>query len=56
MWINTLRAQRRILKKLREKKALTQENYRTLYAKAKGNYFRDIRRMIGYAKEQGMLK
>ena len=53
-WIVKVRAQREFLQELREKKIITLENYRTLYAKSKGGFFRSVRHIKIYVNEQNL--
>jgi large subunit ribosomal protein L19e len=45
-WIAKVRSQRELLKDLREKKRITQEQYKQLYAKVKGDFFRSRRHIM----------
>lgn len=54
-WMNRIRAQRRVLKSLRDEKTLDSHAYRTLYRKAKGGEFRNVAHLksyIAYAQAQ----
>jgi large subunit ribosomal protein L19e len=53
-WMAKVRAQRNFLMELREKKILTLENYRVLYTKSKGGYFRNVRHIKIYLNEQNL--
>lgn len=55
-WIHTARLQRALLKKLRDKQAITTQNYRTLYLKSKGGFFRSEHHLKVYIKEQEIIK
>lgn len=55
-WMSKVRAQRVLLKSLREKGLLSQKNYRLLYAKSKGGYFRNRRHIKLYATERHLLE
>ncbi len=55
-WINTIRAQRKFLFKLREKSLLSPLNYRLLYVKSKGGYFRNVRHIKLYLTEQNLIQ
>ena len=50
-WVNKIRLQRNILRLLREKKEITGTNYRDLYMKAKGGFFRSKRHIELYITE-----
>ncbi len=56
MWINKIRLQRSILKRLRDKKEIEPRVYRELYLKAKGGFFRSRKHLLLYLKQQGYLK
>jgi len=56
VWINRIRLQRSILKKLRDKKKIDPRTYRDLYLKAKGGVFRSRKHLLMYLKQQGYLK
>lgn len=53
-WIAKVRAQRDFLQELREKKIITNENYRVLYRKSKGGFFRSVRHIKIYLNEQNL--
>jgi len=55
-WMKRIRAQRRELKKLRDRKQITIANYRKLYKNAKGGMFNSVAQMNRYVKEKGLLK
>lgn len=55
-WMKRIRAQRRELKKLRDRKQITIANYRKLYKNAKGGMFNSVAQMNRYIKEKGLLK
>ena len=55
-WIGKIRLQRSLLKKWREKKEISKKNYRDLYMKAKGGFFRSKRHVELYVSEHGMRK
>ncbi len=55
-WVSRIRAQRELLQELRDKKLLSTENYRMLYTKAKGGYFRNRRHIKLYIKEHHLLE
>jgi len=54
-WIARVRAQRALLKQLKEDGKLTQ-GYRDIYWKIKGGAFADKARMVTYLKERGYMK
>jgi large subunit ribosomal protein L19e len=55
-WMKRVRAQRRELKKLRDRKQITIANYRKLYKNVKGGMFTSVTQMNRYIKEKGLLK
>lgn len=55
LWMKRIRAQRKLLKGLREEKEITPHTYRTLYRKAKGGEFRNVAHLksfIAYSAAQ----
>ena len=54
-WMNKIRAQRTFLKELKQKKIVTTEAFKTLYAKSKGGYFRSVRHIKIYMNEQNLV-
>ncbi|HDJ89437.1 MAG TPA: 50S ribosomal protein L19e [Thermoprotei archaeon] len=54
LWMQKVRAQRRYLKMLRNKKIISRKSYRKLYALVKGNMFRSIRHLRSYIIEHGL--
>jgi large subunit ribosomal protein L19e len=55
-WINRIRLIRVTLSALKEKGALEIKDYRKLYMKANGGFFRSLRHLKLFMEEQGMLK
>ncbi|MBU4501755.1 MAG: 50S ribosomal protein L19e [Nanoarchaeota archaeon] len=55
-WMIKIRLQRGLLKKLRDNKTLEPEEYRNLYKKAKGGFFRNKRHVLLYLEEKGVFK
>jgi large subunit ribosomal protein L19e len=53
-WISKIRSQRKFIEELREKKIITLESYRVLYAKSKGGFFRNVRHIKIYINEQNL--
>lgn len=51
-WINKIRAQRGLLRKLKEGKVIDDRLYRELYLKAKGGFFRSRRHIKLYLEER----
>jgi len=56
VWMTKVRLQRSLLKKLRDKKIIDPKNYRNLYRKSKGGFFRSRRHVLLYLEEQGVFK
>lgn len=54
-WINTARAQRALLKRLREKGLISTETFRLLYARVKGGYFRSASHIKIYLRDQKLI-
>lgn len=55
-WINQVRAQRKVLKQLKDEGKLTEGSYGEVYKKIKGNYFRSKRHLILYLKKNNIIK
>ena len=55
-WMKIVRAQRRLLKELREKEQIDKNVYGKLYKRSKGGEFRNKKHMLAYLKEKGLLK
>ena len=55
-WMVRVRVQRELLKELRDKKLLSTSNYRMLYTKSKGGYFRNRRHIKLYLKEHHLIE
>ena len=55
-WMIKVRAQRDFIKELREKKLITVQNYRSLYRKIKGGYFRNKRHIKLYLTEHRLFE
>ena len=55
-WMNIIRLQRTFLKLLREKQVLTPKNYKVLYMKSKGGFFRSKRHIKLYMEENKLTK
>lgn len=56
MWINKIRLQRKYLFELRKLGKIADNDFRSLYLKAKGNFFRSKRHIKLYAEEHGLIK
>ncbi|HLD79011.1 MAG TPA: 50S ribosomal protein L19e [Candidatus Nanoarchaeia archaeon] len=55
-WTSRVRAQRNLLKELRDKQLLSTQNYQMLYRKSKGGYFRNRRHIKLYLKEHHLIE
>src|SRR3989338_3402686 len=55
-WIMGIRAQREFLKLLKDKKIIPLNEYRSLYMKSKGGFFRSKRHIKVYMKERGVVR
>jgi len=55
-WMAKIRVQRKFLKLLRERGLLKKSDYRNLYLKAKGNFFRSRRHIKLYAEEHKIFQ
>ena len=55
-WINTIRSQRRLLKYFKDKKRITPQAFRKVYAKAKGGEFRSKSHMKLYLERNNLIK
>ena len=53
-WMDKVRSQRKLLKQL--KPSLEKSSFRKLYLMVKGNFFRNKKHLIAYAKENKLLK
>jgi len=55
-WINRIRAQRKHLVSLRERRVITVSTYRSLYRKAKGGEFRSIAELDRYINDNNLRR
>jgi len=55
-WMKTIRAQRKFLEEIKEKKLVTPTIFKGLYRKSKGGYFRSINHIKLYLKENKLIK
>lgn len=55
-WMSRIRALRRRLRALRERRVITVSTYRNLYMKAKGGEFRSVAELERYITEQGLRR
>ncbi len=51
-WMEKIRAIRSRLKEMRDEGEISQEQYRTLYDKSKGGFFRDIKHLENHIEEE----
>jgi len=56
MWMNRIRAQRRKLRELRERRIIAVGTYRSLYRKAKGGEFRSIAELERYINDRNLRR
>ena len=56
VWINKVRSQRKLIKKLFDNGLITKSTYGKLYLKVKGGFFRSIRHIKLFIEEQGFYK
>ncbi|MBN2420897.1 50S ribosomal protein L19e [Candidatus Woesearchaeota archaeon] len=56
LWINKVRLQRSLIKKLKKSSHVNQETYRDLYNKIKGGFFRSKRHVLLFLEEKDILK
>ena len=55
-WMARIRTQRKFLKELKEKGLLSAGNYRQVYAKSKGGFFRNKRHIKLYLTEHNLIE
>lgn len=55
-WMSKIRAQRKLLKQLRDEEKVGRSAYRDLYRKSKGGRFDSKKQLKKYIKKEGMLK
>ncbi|MDD3175034.1 MAG: 50S ribosomal protein L19e [Candidatus Nanoarchaeia archaeon] len=55
-WMTKIRLLRTFLKELKEKELLNAENYKNLYRKSKGGFFRNKRHMKIYIDEHNLVR
>ena len=53
--MNKIRNLREFLKELKSKELIDNKNYRELYLKAKGGFFRNKRHLKTYVNERGLI-
>ncbi|MDD5177739.1 MAG: 50S ribosomal protein L19e [Candidatus Nanoarchaeia archaeon] len=54
-WMNRIRSQRQIIRTLKDKKQISNKDYRDLYLKSKGGFFRSKRHIIMYMEEKKLI-
>ena len=55
-WVNSVRTQRTLIKKLRENEIINKDDFRDLYTKVKGGFFRSTKHIKIYIQEQDMIR
>jgi len=55
-WMDRIRAQRDLLRRIKEKGLITNKTHKLLYAKAKGGFFRSVRHIKLYLEEHNLIK
>jgi len=55
-WIKKIRAQRTLIKDLRDSKKIATQTYSDLYRKSKGGFFRSRRHIMIYVKDHNLIK
>ncbi|MFH1316102.1 MAG: 50S ribosomal protein L19e [Candidatus Woesearchaeota archaeon] len=55
MWMNKIRLQRKLIKKLRDNELVTKKTYNSLYLKSKGGFFRSKKHLKLYIDEHDLL-
>ncbi len=56
LWIARIRAQRRFLRRLRDRKVIDRRTYRILYRLAKGGMFRSVAHLKMYMEDHGLFQ
>jgi large subunit ribosomal protein L19e len=56
VWINKVRLQRKFIKELKDKEMLATKDYRMLYQKVKGGFFRNKRHIKLFIDEKKLVK
>ncbi|MEK6900795.1 MAG: 50S ribosomal protein L19e [Nanoarchaeota archaeon] len=56
VWIHRIRVQREFIKELRDKKLLSIKDYRVLYRRSKGGFFRNKRHIKLYLTEHHLIR
>lgn len=55
-WMSVVRAQRKLLKELRDRGQIEKSVYGKMYKKSKGGEYRNRKHMLSYLKDKGLLK
>lgn len=55
-WTNSIRAQRDLIRYLRDKEIISRKDYRMLYSKCKGGFFRSRRHIRIFIEERSLAK
>ena len=55
-WMSKIRAQRELIKNMREKEVISNDVYRKLYKKSKGGFFRNKRHIKLYIEEHNLIQ
>lgn len=55
-WMTKVRAQRKLIKEMRDSGQMSKENYREIYRKVKGGFFSSKRNLKNYLKREGMIE
>ncbi len=55
-WIERVRPLRRLLKEMRDAEQITKNDYKELYMRVKGGFFRSKKHILSYMKENEMIK
>ncbi len=56
VWMNKIRKQKELIKKMRDNKVVTPKVYREIYMKAKGGFFRSVRHIKLYVNERNLVQ
>jgi large subunit ribosomal protein L19e len=55
-WISTIRSIRRLLKEMKTSGQISSDDYKNLYRRSKGGFFRNKKHILTYMKEHEMIK
>jgi len=55
-WIEIVRPLRRLLREMRDAEQITKKDYKDLYMRVKGVFFRNKKHMLSYMKENEMIR